>query len=68
MDFEGGIRHDLFIIVLPGPSQAQNYSILFILVGLFPGLFVRVAVVVAVVVLCYRWIIANRVFLKLGDF
>lgn len=39
----------LFILVLSDPSQVQTRRILFILVGSFPGLFMRVAIVVAVV-------------------
>ncbi len=41
--------YDLFILVLSDPSQVQTRRILFILVGSFPGLFMRVAIVVAVV-------------------
>ena len=40
--------YDLFSLVFSDPSQVQTRRILFILVGSFPGLFVRVAIVVAV--------------------
>ena len=51
---EGRMRTGLFMVVLCGPSCAQQVLVLFTNVGLFLCLVVEVAVPVAVL-FCYLW-------------